>query len=90
MVFVVLQVKQTSVPFLRCCALFYHFLTGVPGPSTLMEVGGDTFENLTAYLGLPNSCQDLISSPLVLDLALKWTQHEKVSIFNSVFFVYQN
>ncbi|KAJ9589000.1 hypothetical protein L9F63_017695 [Diploptera punctata] len=69
---------SSCIPFLRCCALFYHFLTGVPSPSELMEVGGDTFENLTAYLGLPSSYHELICSPVVKDLAIKWTQHDKV------------
>jgi len=73
-------VKAACVPFLRCCALFYHFLVGVPAPYVLLEVGGDTFENLCAYLGLPNSCHELISSSVVFDLSLNWVQHEKVRI----------
>ena len=78
--FIHFQVKDACVPFLRCCALFYHFLVGVPAPYVLLEVGGDTFENLCAYLGLPNSCHDLISSSVVFDLSLNWVQHEKVRI----------
>jgi E3 ubiquitin-protein ligase UBR2 len=74
----IFQVKSACIPFLRCCALFYHFLVGVPGPYVLMEVGGDTFENLCAYLGLPNSYHELVSSPLIFDLSVKWAQHEKV------------
>ena len=78
--FIHFQVRDACVPFLRCCALFYHFLVGVPAPYVLLEVGGDTFENLCAYLGLPNSCHDLISSSVVFDLSLNWVQHEKVRI----------
>jgi E3 ubiquitin-protein ligase UBR2 len=74
------QVKNACIPFLRCCALFYHFLVGVPGPNVLMEVGGDTFENLCAYLGLPNSYHELMSLSAVFDLSVKWAQHEKVRI----------
>jgi hypothetical protein len=73
-------VKDACVPFLRCCALFYHFLTGVPGPDVLMEVGGDSFENLCAYLGLPDSYHELVSSSVVFDLSVKWAKHEKVRI----------
>lgn len=51
---------------------------GVPGPYVLMEVGGDTFENLCAYLGLPKSYHELVSSPAVFDLSMKWAHHEKV------------
>jgi hypothetical protein len=53
---------------------------GVPGPFVLMEAGGDTFENLCAYLGLPNSYHELVSSAAVFDLSVKWAQHEKVRI----------
>ncbi|XP_069676845.1 E3 ubiquitin-protein ligase UBR2 isoform X3 [Periplaneta americana] len=77
------QIKHACIPFLRCCALFYHFLTGVPAPNVLMEVGGDTFENLCAYLGLPNSCSELISSSVMTDLSLKWAQHDKVRQYTS-------
>jgi E3 ubiquitin-protein ligase UBR2 len=49
--------------------LFYHFLLGVPGPSMLMEAGGDTFENLCAYLGLPNSCHELVSSAAAFNVS---------------------
>jgi hypothetical protein len=45
-----------------------------------MEAGGDTFENLCAYLGLPNSYHELVSSAPVFDLSVKWAQHEKVRI----------
>jgi E3 ubiquitin-protein ligase UBR2 len=73
-------VKDACIPFLRCCALFYHFLTGVPGPDVLMEFGGDSFENLCAYLGLPNTYHELVSSSVVFDLSVKWAKHKKVRI----------
>ncbi|KAJ8865906.1 hypothetical protein PR048_033429 [Dryococelus australis] len=73
-----LQMKEMSIPFLRCCALFFHFLTSIPAPACLMEVGGDTYENLCNYLGLPTTCEELMSSHVVKDLALQWCSHEKV------------
>jgi hypothetical protein len=45
-----------------------------------MEVGGDSFENLCAYLGLPNSYHELVSSSVVFDLSVNWAKHEKVRI----------
>ncbi|XP_066999318.2 E3 ubiquitin-protein ligase UBR2 isoform X2 [Anabrus simplex] len=78
-----LQVQKASVPFLRCCALFYHFLTGVPAPLVLTEIGGDTFENLCAYLALPESSKDLIGSEAVLNLATKWCDHPRVKEYLS-------
>jgi hypothetical protein len=80
LIFINFQVKDACIPFLRCCALFYRFLTGVPGPDVLMEVGGDSFENLCAYLGLPTSYHELVSSSVVFDLSVKWAKHEKVRI----------
>ncbi|RZF37437.1 hypothetical protein LSTR_LSTR013673 [Laodelphax striatellus] len=67
-----------SIPFLRCCALFYHFLTDVPAPAALKKSGGDTFENLCAYLGLSSVCKDLIAHDSVIYLAKKWASHEDV------------
>ena len=31
------DLKEASLPFLRCAALFYHHLTNVPGPSELVH-----------------------------------------------------
>jgi hypothetical protein len=45
-----------------------------------MEVGGDSFENLCAYLGLPNTYHELVSSSVVFDLSVKWAKHKKVRI----------
>ncbi|XP_063240177.1 E3 ubiquitin-protein ligase UBR2 [Bacillus rossius redtenbacheri] len=73
-----LQVKETSVPFLRCCALFFHFLTNVPVPACLREPGGDTYENLCAYLGLPGGLGELASGPAARELVSRWCSHDKV------------
>lgn len=56
-------VQSSALPFLRCCVLFYHFLTDVPAPPSLQEVGGDTFVNMCAYLDLPTNPKELFSSP---------------------------
>ncbi|XP_075234618.1 ubr1 ubiquitin ligase [Lycorma delicatula] len=69
---------KKSIPFLRSCSLFYHFLTNVPAPEPLTEVDGDTFINLCMYLGLPTSCKELFAPDSVIYLAKKWANHEKV------------
>jgi len=71
-------VQDNSIPFLRCCVLFYHYLTGVPAPQALTEVGGDTFENMCAYLGLSSSCRELLSPSSVMTLIKTWASHDKV------------
>uniref|UniRef100_A0A8C8BDV7 E3 ubiquitin-protein ligase n=1 Tax=Otus sunia TaxID=257818 RepID=A0A8C8BDV7_9STRI len=45
------NLKAGIMPFLRCSALFFHYLNGVPAPS---EIQG-TFEHLCSYLSLPNN-----------------------------------
>lgn len=72
------NVQNASVPFLRCCVLFYHYLTYVPAPSVLQELGGDTFSNMCAYLDLPETPKELFSSKNVLQLVEKWCNHEEV------------
>ncbi|XP_050308066.1 E3 ubiquitin-protein ligase UBR2 isoform X2 [Anthonomus grandis grandis] len=71
-------VKEQSKPFLRCCVLFYHYLTEVPAPTCLQEVDGDTFENICAYLDLPTSPQELFDNGIVFDLIQLWVSHQEV------------
>ncbi|KAI5739939.1 hypothetical protein M8J77_025327 [Diaphorina citri] len=65
-------------PFLRCCVIFYHFLTDVPAPGSLETVGGDTYANMCSYLGLPTSCAGLLDKPGVIKLMKKWKSNEKL------------
>lgn len=67
------HIKKETVPYLRCCALFFHFLNDVPPPEELNVCGGDTFENLCAYLGIPSSCNDLLNNNGFSSLLIKWT-----------------
>lgn len=75
------HVQKACIPFLRCCVLFYHYLTDVPAPSTLLEVGGDTFNNMCTYLGLPQTPKELFTSKAVFDIVGKWCNHEEVGIY---------
>lgn len=69
------RVKDCCAPFLRCCVLYFHYVTEVPAPLELMEKGGDTFENMCKYLGLPESCEDLLASEKIQQLAVEWSKH---------------
>lgn len=72
------SIENCSIPFLRCCCLFYHFLTGVPASGTLTEVNGDTYHNMCCYLGLPTTCKDLLDKPYVEVLINKWAENKKL------------
>lgn len=71
-------VQDACIPFLRCCVLFYHYLTDVPAPTTLLEVGGDTFINMCIYLGLPTSPKALFDHPEIMKLVITWSSHPEV------------
>ncbi|KAL6265276.1 hypothetical protein P5V15_002056 [Pogonomyrmex californicus] len=74
------RVETACRPFLRCCAIYFHYVTDVPPPNELTQVHGDTYEVLCQYLGLPPTCDALIYSHL--DVALKlmavWRRHTTV------------
>lgn len=69
------SIENCSVPFLRCCSLFYHFLTGVPASGVLTEVNGDTYHNMCCYLGLPTTCKEILDKPYVDVLINKWSEN---------------
>ncbi|XP_011862906.1 PREDICTED: E3 ubiquitin-protein ligase UBR2 [Vollenhovia emeryi] len=74
------RVEAACRPFLRCCAIYFHYLTDVPPPSELTQVRGDTYEKLCQYLGLPTTCDALIYSHLEVNLKLMalWRRHPTV------------
>ncbi|XP_044730986.1 E3 ubiquitin-protein ligase UBR2 isoform X2 [Chrysoperla carnea] len=72
------RIKDACIPFLRCCVLFFHFLTDVPAPTTLTEIGGDTFTNMCNYLGLTDSCLDILQPLISCDLIALWCKHPEV------------
>uniref|UniRef100_A0A8C5T9N6 E3 ubiquitin-protein ligase n=1 Tax=Malurus cyaneus samueli TaxID=2593467 RepID=A0A8C5T9N6_9PASS len=49
------NLKAGIMPFLRCSALFFHYLNGVPAPSEIQVNGANQFEHLCSYLSLPNN-----------------------------------
>ncbi|KAF4531476.1 hypothetical protein B566_EDAN004248 [Ephemera danica] len=73
------RLTQDCVPFLRCCAIFFRFLSGVPASPALSEPGGDTFTNLCAFLGLPTTCKDLLGYQTTSEMA-KSEQEKRTTI----------
>lgn len=74
------RIKEGCLPFLRCYALYYHFVSDVPAPEELTKLGGDTYENICAYLGLPITCNELIAPNMgnVMRLVKVWKSHPTV------------
>ena len=73
-------VMEQSLGFLRCAALFYHFLSGVSYPAELTSLLPPDIEfiNLCKYLSLPFSPKHLLDSPFTLALVRKWAVHANV------------
>ena len=72
------RVKEACLPFLRCCALYFRYVTDVPALVELTKKGGDTYENICKYLGLPTTCNELLDSEIVIKLAKTWADHPGV------------
>ncbi|XP_065332049.1 E3 ubiquitin-protein ligase UBR2 [Cloeon dipterum] len=72
------RVMQECLPFLRCCAIFFKYLTGVPDPPALTECGGDTFQELCRFLALPGNCEELFATDFHLQIATRWCQHPRI------------
>ncbi|XP_050506172.1 E3 ubiquitin-protein ligase UBR2 [Diabrotica virgifera virgifera] len=72
------HVKYACQPFLRCCILFYHYLTDVKAPANLTEFNEDTFSMMCDYLDLPQTPKELFDSEVVMDLVSRWCKHEEV------------
>ncbi|XP_005107156.1 E3 ubiquitin-protein ligase UBR2 isoform X1 [Aplysia californica] len=53
------DVKNACLPFLRCCAILYHHLTGVAPPPQLTSNNSLEFSYLCRYLALPTHLPDL-------------------------------
>ncbi|BFZ11988.1 hypothetical protein BsWGS_15028 [Bradybaena similaris] len=57
-----LHMREACLPFLRCCAILYHHITGVPSPPELSSKNGNEFFHLCQYLALPVNLPDLFAS----------------------------
>ncbi|XP_024945572.1 E3 ubiquitin-protein ligase UBR2 isoform X2 [Cephus cinctus] len=75
------QVKNSCLPFLRCCTLYFHYVTDVPASTELTIQGKGTFENICKYLGLPISCNELLDLEVSKNLATLWRNHPTVQSY---------
>ncbi|XP_044285629.1 E3 ubiquitin-protein ligase UBR2 isoform X3 [Varanus komodoensis] len=74
------SIKAGIMPFLRCSALFFHYLNGVPAPPELQVSGINQFENLCKYLSLPNNLTCLFeeNSKITNTLVESWCNNSEV------------
>lgn len=74
------SVRAGILPFLKCSALFFHYLNGVPAPPDLQVSGTSHFEHLCNYLSLPTNLIRLFqeNSDIVNSLIESWCQNSEV------------
>lgn len=85
------HVRTQLLPFLRCSALFFHFLTEIPGPTLLNDPNQpsltEELESLSRYLSVPTDMTCLlqwnqeiafISSSTISTAIKRWCSHEHV------------
>lgn len=85
------HVRAHLVPFLRCSALFFHFLTEIPVPTSLQgpiqASRSEELESLCRYLSVPTNITSLlqwsqdsgsITSSTISTVIKRWCSHEHV------------
>ena len=89
---IAVMLRSKLLPFLRCTALFYHYLTEIMPPKKLSDdflqsAGGSMhdieereFVILCEYLALPKKLSELFSNVSLVSLAQLWARHPRISI----------
>ncbi|XP_004846625.1 E3 ubiquitin-protein ligase UBR2 isoform X1 [Heterocephalus glaber] len=74
------SVRAGIMPFLKCSALFFHYLNGVPAPSDIQVSGASHFEHLCNYLSLPTNliCLFQENSEIMNSLIESWCRNNEV------------
>jgi len=88
------MLRSKLLPFLRCTALFYHFLTEIMPPNKLTndylqqkqsansieDLEEQEFLILCEYLALPKKLSELFSNVSLVKLAKSWARHPRISL----------
>ncbi|XP_078413257.1 E3 ubiquitin-protein ligase UBR2 isoform X1 [Cetorhinus maximus] len=76
-------IKTGIMPYLRCSALFFHYLNSVPVPVELQENGACHFELLCRYLHLPENLMSLFQTEndTIEPLMQRWCGSAEVQSF---------
>ncbi|XP_078462123.1 E3 ubiquitin-protein ligase UBR2 isoform X2 [Lampetra planeri] len=74
------RVRAGATPFLRCCALLFHYLRGTPAPPELHAACPTQFEVLCRYLSLPVNLAALFTTHegVATELLHRWCGHGAV------------
>ncbi|XP_037087189.1 E3 ubiquitin-protein ligase UBR2-like [Pollicipes pollicipes] len=77
-------IVSAVTPFLRCCALYFHLLTGVRAPAELQQALPLTAQlpHLLRYLGLDSLCvpQATDCHSALYELVFRWCRHSAASL----------
>ncbi|XP_040839307.1 E3 ubiquitin-protein ligase UBR2 isoform X2 [Ochotona curzoniae] len=73
-------VRAGVLPFLKCSALFFHYLNGVPPPPDIQVSTTNSFEHLCNYLSLPSNliCLFQENSDIMNSLIESWCHNNEV------------
>nr|DBA27212.1 TPA: hypothetical protein GDO54_011378 [Pyxicephalus adspersus] len=76
-------IKVAVLPFLRCSAVFFHYLNGVPPPADLSVSGLTQIDQLCGYLSLPTNLINIFQeNPQVTETLINsWCSHKEVKRF---------
>ncbi|XP_070442170.1 E3 ubiquitin-protein ligase UBR2 isoform X3 [Equus przewalskii] len=74
------NVRAGILPFLKCSALFFHYLNGVPSPPEMQVSGASHFEHLCNYLSLPSNLVSLFqeNNEITKSLIESWCHNIEV------------
>uniref|UniRef100_A0A1W7R9B1 E3 ubiquitin-protein ligase n=1 Tax=Hadrurus spadix TaxID=141984 RepID=A0A1W7R9B1_9SCOR len=75
---IVQSIHEGMLPFLRCCALFYHYVTDITPPQQLQQLDSNEYQHLCHYLGLPIHISEILHSSSLKQLALNWARHPRI------------
>lgn len=71
------KIKEQCLVFLRCCCLFYHFLSDINPPTELTVLNGDTWKVMCDYLDMPYTFKGLIDQHMTIVKAAEWGRYSR-------------
>lgn len=75
--------RDQSRTFLRCSCILFHFVTEIPLPDDMGQLGGDTFEVMADYLNVNSNVVSHFSESPLLQFLLQCAQHKAVETYRS-------
>lgn len=66
------KIKSECLGFLRCCCLFFYFLSDINAPTELTVIGGDTWDSMCGYLDFPTTYKVLVDNFYTKKKIMEW------------------